>query len=651
MIPAPPLLPGDPGRIGRYTLLARLGHGGMGVVYLGRDRDGRMVAIKVIRPELAANPDYLDRFRREVELGRRVDGRFVAEVLDAGVDADRPYLVTAYIRGTTLQARVREHGPMPSSEVRLLAFGMAAALSAIHAAGLVHRDLKPGNVLLSAEGPRVIDFGVAGAVRGHFGDGTGGVQPGTPEFMAPEHFDGDGVGPAADVFAWGGSLVYASTGRPPFGDKAGEGGVEGLQRRVRYQQPHLGKLDSPLRELVVAAMAKLPSGRPTAQALVAHLLDGGPSTRDLQHAANRPRRRRGTAEHPRRRRVVPRRASLSLVALAGSVAVVVAVAWTLRRGIAAHLAAMLVVGFEGLLALAGLLGGGWALTRLARRRLDLSIALGLLLARRGGQRQVGRAVGGPLPSAAVHVEAERRRHQPMCRAAVWRPASVPVPWQVTMPLATEHPPALPAEGGRVLLAWTGAGDRHIHLRSSTDGRSFGGAVTLPATSSGSPALVYGDGRLLLAWRDPASNELHLATSRDGARFGEEVTLQETSDLAPSLRFADGTWVLAWIGRAGARMNLLTSRDGVRFERKTVLGASSRYPPALTAGEVWVLAWTRSQDGATGLLVSRNGATHFVNELALDGPSGGPSLAAFGGHVLLAWHRSGARPAIHIATVV
>jgi eukaryotic-like serine/threonine-protein kinase len=277
MIPAP-LLAGDPRRLGRYALLGRLGQGGMGVVYLGRDREGHMVAIKVIRPDLAADPDYLARFRREVELGRKVGGRFVAEVLDASFDAEQPFLVTAYIEGTTLQARVRELGPMPPPEVGELAVGVAAALSAIHGAGLVHRDLKPGNVLLSAEGPRVIDFGVARSVGDHSGPLASAVRPGTAAFMAPEQFDGVGVGPAADVFAWGGLLVYASTGRPPFGDKAGAGGLDALERRVRFRQPDLGPLEPPLRELVAAAMAKLPSGRPTARALMERLPAGEEST-------------------------------------------------------------------------------------------------------------------------------------------------------------------------------------------------------------------------------------------------------------------------------------------------------------------------------------------------------------------------------------
>jgi serine/threonine protein kinase len=286
MLPASPLLAGDPSRLGGHILLGRLGQGGMGVVYLGRDPTGRLVAVKVIRPELAANDDYLARFRREVALGRKVRGRFVAEVLDAGTDAERPYLVTDYIEGETLQARIRGRGALPPAEVGGLAAGMVSALAAIHAAGLVHGDLKPGNVLLSADGPRVIDFGVARAVSGRRGRSTTAIRSGTPEFMAPEQFEAVGVGPPADLFAWGGLLVYASTGRPPFGDKRAPGGIEALELRVRFQQPDLASLPADLREPVAAAMAKLPSGRPTAAALAQRLGAEQPAGR-LRTAAGR----------------------------------------------------------------------------------------------------------------------------------------------------------------------------------------------------------------------------------------------------------------------------------------------------------------------------------------------------------------------------
>lgn len=351
MIPAPPLRTGDPSRLGGYTLLGRLGQGGMGVVYLGRDPGGRLVAIKVIRPELAANSDYLARFRREVELGRKVRGRFVAEVLDAGMDDERPYLVTAYIEGETLQARVRGHGALPPAEVGTLAAGMAAALASIHAAGLVHGDLKPGNVLLSAEGPRVIDFGVARAVGGRRGSSTAAVRSGTPEFMAPEQFDGVGVGPAADLFAWGGLLIYASTGRPPFGGKGAAGGVEALERRVRYQQPDLASLPAELREPAAAALAKLPSGRPTAKAVVDRLGGDRPTGR-LRAVAKLVGAGGRLAGIPAAR--------LPVLALA---AIIVALAWSLSLEGAARLRATLAV----ILATAILLAA-WTLTHLTKRR-------------------------------------------------------------------------------------------------------------------------------------------------------------------------------------------------------------------------------------------------------------------------------------------
>src|SRR6266566_3238584 len=551
--------------------------------------------------------------------------------------------------------------------------------------------------------------------------------------MAPEQFDGAEAGAAADVFAWGGLLVYASSGRPPFGDKAGEGGVDGLERRVHYHQPDLGSLESPIRELVAAAMAKLPSGRPTAEALVARLLAGEPpatddpaSADDRQAAVERVRRRFGTGTaingDVRRRPAVPP-ARLRLLVLVGVLAGAIALAWWTARGIAAHLGAILLVGVDGTLAISGLLGGGWALTRLARRRLDLAIALGmaLLVATIGlpvsGYRglndrwwvafdQQGLTLlkgAGPRGYGPFHVHnataVERfqtsREDLPVLVAGMLD-RGVAVPRQVTLPVATRDRPALVAAGGRVLLAWTGARDRRVRLRATTDGIHFGGTVTLQATAKGAPslasdgtrvwvawtgddgglaiassadgerfgdatrlgrvsgsapALEYGDGRLLIGWRDPDSNRLRLAVSLDGVRFGREVTLDETSDLAPTLRFADHAWVLAWIGRAGDQVNLLSSTDGEHFEGKTVLAATSGSPPALAAGGVWLLAWTRSQDGSTGLLVSRDGHSRFVDELRLDGQSAGPSMATFDGHVLLAWHERGRRPAVHLATIL
>jgi serine/threonine protein kinase len=266
-----PSRPGDPQRLGRYAVLGRLGEGGMGVVHLGQAEDGRLVAIKVIREEYAADPGFVERFRREAQAARRVARFCTAQVLDVSFDAERPFLVTEYVEGPTLEAQVRRHGPLAASSLEGLAVGVAAALTAIHAAGLIHRDLKPGNVLLSATGPRVIDFGIVRAADLGAGLTRAGVHLGTPAFMAPEQFeDGAELTAAADVFAWGGVVAYAGTGRLPFG----EGPVSGVAYRVVKHPPDLEGLDHPLRELVEAAMAKDPARRPSAQALLLRLLAG-----------------------------------------------------------------------------------------------------------------------------------------------------------------------------------------------------------------------------------------------------------------------------------------------------------------------------------------------------------------------------------------
>ena len=268
-----PSRPGDPQRLGRYAVLGRLGEGGMGVVHLGQAEDGRLVAIKVIREEYVADPGFVERFRREAQAARRVARFCTAQVLDVSFDAERPFLVTEYVEGPTLEAQVRRHGPLAASSLEGLAVGVAAALTAIHAAGLIHRDLKPGNVLLSATGPRVIDFGIVRAADLGAGLTRAGVHLGTPAFMAPEQFeDGAELTAAADVFAWGGVVAYAGTGRLPFG----EGPVSGVAYRVVKHPPDLEGLDHPLRELVEAAMAKDPARRPSAQALLLRLL-GGPA--------------------------------------------------------------------------------------------------------------------------------------------------------------------------------------------------------------------------------------------------------------------------------------------------------------------------------------------------------------------------------------
>jgi serine/threonine protein kinase len=263
-----PLLPGDPNRVGHYLLRGRLGAGGMGVVYLAEDQDGQQVAIKVIRPEFAADPSYLERFRREAELARRVARSCVAQVLDANFNGSRPYLVTEYVAGANLDEHVRECGPLSQGNLEAVALGVAAALAAIHRAGLVHRDLKPSNVVLSNYyGPRVIDFGVARSLDETSRLTTGHGQPGTPAFMAPEQARVGQVTAAADVFAWGGLVIFAATSELPF---ARSGGLAPAER-----EPDLSDLRPPLRELVASALAKNPSRRPAALDLVHRLLGDG----------------------------------------------------------------------------------------------------------------------------------------------------------------------------------------------------------------------------------------------------------------------------------------------------------------------------------------------------------------------------------------
>ncbi|OHV39566.1 MULTISPECIES: WD40 repeat domain-containing serine/threonine protein kinase [Pseudofrankia] len=283
-----PLDEDDPTRLGPYELLGRLGQGGMGTVFLGRraDPDGaddgetaagaaapdradprgsgreRLVAVKVIRPDLAREPEFRERFGQEATAARRVARFCTAEVLDVDVASRRPYLVTEYIEGRTLAAAVREDGPLPGVEVERLAVAVASALTAIHAAGLVHRDLKPGNIMLSPSGARVIDFGIARAMDATTTFTHAGV--GTPAFMAPEQALGGVVAPPADIYAWGGVVLYAATGRLPHGD----GPSPVVLYRAVNEEPDLTGLDPGLRELVARAMAKDPATRPTAQGLL-----------------------------------------------------------------------------------------------------------------------------------------------------------------------------------------------------------------------------------------------------------------------------------------------------------------------------------------------------------------------------------------------
>ncbi|MGW0766213.1 serine/threonine-protein kinase [Streptomyces sp. NPDC002676] len=254
---------GDPQRIGGYRLLARLGAGGMGQVYVARSDRGRTVAVKLVREELAQQEEFRARFRQEVEAARRVGGHWTAPVLDADTEAAVPWVATGYVAGPSLQQVVgHDHGALPERSVRILAAGLAHALQDIHAAGIVHRDLKPSNVLVTIDGPRVIDFGIARAMETLAGDGltrTGSLV-GSPGFMAPEQVRGDRITPACDVFCLGSVLAYAATGAMPFGDA--DSGAHALMFRIAQEEPDLSGVPEGIADLVRGCLRKDPAARP-----------------------------------------------------------------------------------------------------------------------------------------------------------------------------------------------------------------------------------------------------------------------------------------------------------------------------------------------------------------------------------------------------
>ncbi|MFB6516585.1 serine/threonine-protein kinase [Streptomyces sp. NPDC056401] len=254
----------DPDEIGGYRLHARLGSGGMGVVYLAHTPGGRPIALKAVRRELASDPEFRRRFAQEVASARRIHGLFTAQVIDSGVEDPTPWLATAYVSGPSLHEVVRRHGPLPARTVLLLLAGIAEALQAIHGAGVVHRDLKPANVLLAGDGPRVIDFGIARAADAAALTGTG-LRIGTAAFMAPEQALGHPATPATDVFALGTLAAYVACGTAPFGN----GPESSALYRVVHEHPDLTRVPHELYGLVSWCLAKRPEDRPQPAELIA----------------------------------------------------------------------------------------------------------------------------------------------------------------------------------------------------------------------------------------------------------------------------------------------------------------------------------------------------------------------------------------------
>jgi predicted Ser/Thr protein kinase len=274
-----------PEKLGPYRLQERLGEGGMGAVYLARDREKRPVAVKVLHSRVAAEPTARRRLAREVEAMRRVRSPFVAQVIDADVTSKFPYIVTRYVPGQTLDHTVRGQGPLSPAGLERLARGLAQALVAIHAAGVVHRDLKPGNVMLHDGDPVVIDFGIA-----YTGDNTQltqtGMFMGTPGYLAPEVIEGQQSSAASDIHSWGATLAFAATGRPPFGS----GSFENVFYRIVQGHADIGGIPGPLAQLVAASLSRDPRRRPTADWLCAQtgapgLADGPPMLTGAAQAA------------------------------------------------------------------------------------------------------------------------------------------------------------------------------------------------------------------------------------------------------------------------------------------------------------------------------------------------------------------------------
>ncbi|MET7488003.1 protein kinase [Streptomyces sp. NPDC005538] len=283
----------DPRVVGSFRLHRRLGAGGMGVVYLGSDRKGQRVALKVIRPDLAEDQEFRSRFAREVSAARRIRGGCTARLVAADLEADRPWFATQYVPGPSLHDKVADEGALGAAEVAAIGAALSEGLVAVHEAGVVHRDLKPSNILLSPKGPRIIDFGIAWATGAstltHVGTAVG-----SPGFLAPEQVRGAMVTPATDVFSLGATLAYASTSDSPFG----HGSSEVMLYRVVHEEAQLHGVPDALAPLVRACLAKDPEERPSTLQLSLRLKEIAAREAQGLSDARPPAPRAGEADRP-----------------------------------------------------------------------------------------------------------------------------------------------------------------------------------------------------------------------------------------------------------------------------------------------------------------------------------------------------------------
>ncbi|MFF4576177.1 serine/threonine-protein kinase [Streptomyces sp. NPDC001410] len=306
------LLKDDPTWVGSYRLESRLGSGGMGVVYRAYSASGQTVALKVIRRQWAENPEFRARFELEVAAARMVHSKHIVPIIDADPHAPDPWMASPYVLGESLAARVRERGPLDEPELRALAWALAGGLRDIHRAGVVHRDLRPGNVLLSDDSPLIIDFGVSRAVDGRPLTAAGQIV-GTPAFMASEQFTTlSDAGPAADVFSLGCVLVFAATGRSPF-----EAGSPYASAHLsKHEEPDLSALPESLHNVVAACLRKAPAERPTPEEVLAALAPSEPPRKAIRATALRTLR--ALAVHGLNRRVPAWLMALTVLASAAT---------------------------------------------------------------------------------------------------------------------------------------------------------------------------------------------------------------------------------------------------------------------------------------------------------------------------------------------